>query len=237
PINDVLNHLVVHNALRRRLVINTLLREMHYRRQSFWGWTREEWIEFLRTDTEPVRDNHYRPSLLRQPLMACGYLLTEFTALSAVSEFRRQPFIESVFGAAPVQAAVDRVVTELRRLGFGERGSIQLVPAAVYEALLVNRSPCLEDLNYELLDTLHQQIVATLKPGVVYLSRALASLGIIARPLLASQTNLTRQFGEQGALAGVSPEWLQWCQRWHDTSTLASVTRQTMFYILVHTGR
>jgi integrase len=237
PINDVLDHLAVHNTLRRRLVINTLLREMLYRRQSFWGWTQEDLVEFLRTDTGMRRGNSYRPILLRQPLMACGYLLTEFTALPAVGEYRRECFIKCVFGIAPVQAAVDCVVTELRRLGFGKCGTIQFVPAVIHEALLVNRSPRLEDLNYELLSTLHSQIVASLKPGVVYLSRALASLGIIARPLFASQPKLTRRFGEQGALEGVSPEWLEWCQRWHDTSTLASVTRQTMFYILVHTGR
>src|SRR5262249_35848565 len=72
PINDVLNHLALHKAHRRRLVSNTLLREMHYRQQSFWGWTREEWIEFLRTDTGSLREN-YRPRDLRQHLFACAY--------------------------------------------------------------------------------------------------------------------------------------------------------------------
>jgi integrase len=237
PISDVLDHLEVHNALRRRLITNTLLREMRYRRQSFWGWTREEWIEFLRTDTGLLRGNYYRPVYLRQPLMACGYLLTGFTATSAVGEYRREPFIERIFGIALVQAAVERVVTELQRLGFGKGGSILRVPAAMHEALLINRSPRLEDLNYELLDTLHQQIVAILKPGVVYLSRALASLGVIAQPLLASQPKLSRRFGAEGALDGISPEWLQWCRRWHDTSTLASATRQSIFYRLAHAGR
>jgi integrase len=237
PINDVLDYLAIHNVHRRRLITNTLLREMHDRRQSFWGWTREEWIEFLRADTGSLRGKYYRPCLLRPPLMACGYLLTGFTAVSAVGKYRRQYFIECIFGGAPVQAAVDRVVTELQRLGFGKGGRIERVPAAVYEALLLNRSPRLEDLNYEALNTLHQQIFATLKPGVVYLSRALANLGVIAQPLFASKPKLTRRFGAEGALDGVSPEWLQSCHRWHDTSTLASSTRQGVFYRLAHAGR
>src|SRR5262245_41290412 len=237
PINDVLDYLAIHNIHRRRLITNTLLREMHDRRQSFWGWTREVWIEFLRADTGLLRGKFYRPYQLRPPLMACGYLLTEFTPISAVGKYRRQYFIECIFGAAPVQAAVERVVTELQRLGFGKGGRIERVPPAVYEALLLNRSPHLEDLNYELLNTLHQQIFATLKPGVVYLSRALANLGVIAQPLFASQPKLTRRFGAEGALEGVSPEWLQSCRRWHDTSTLANSTRQAIFYRLVHAGR
>ena len=74
PINDVLDYLAIHNVHRRRLITNTLLREMHDRRQSFWGWTREEWVEFLRADTGLLRGKYYRPCLLRPPLMACGYL-------------------------------------------------------------------------------------------------------------------------------------------------------------------
>src|SRR5262249_41998466 len=74
-------------------------------------------------------------------------------------------------------------------------------------------------------------------PGVVYLSRALANLGVIAQPLLASQPKLTRRFGAEGALEGISPEWRQWGRRWHDTSPLASATRQSIFYRLVHAGR
>ncbi len=237
PINDVLDYLQVRKPLTRRRISNTLLREMHYRNKTFWGWTQEEWDEFLYSDKSSGRRHYYRAKGYRQHLMACGYLLTEFRLLHIISEFRRARFTERVFGQMIVHSMFECVLNELQHLGFGERGASQLVPNALCEAFLINRSPLLEGISFELLERLHQQIVATLKPGVVYLSRALVSLGFLAKPLLAPQSVQTRRFGEQGALVGVSSEWLEWCHRWHRTSTLRSVTRQSVYYKLVQVGR
>jgi len=57
------------------------LRELRDRRQSFWKWTWKEWIEFLCADTGLLRGKYYLPYLFRPPLMARGYLMTEFTAV------------------------------------------------------------------------------------------------------------------------------------------------------------
>src|SRR6202008_418959 len=93
------------------------------------------------------------------------------------------------------------------------------------EVLLLNRSPRLEDLSLEVLEQTRQGNVAHyLKTNLPLLSRALVSLGCLSHPLPLAVKDGER-FGNHDALADVPSEWLIWCQRWHETSTLSPGTR------------
>jgi hypothetical protein len=117
--------------------INYLFREMYRRRRSFWGWSPGDWTESIR-GTRFVRQHH----------MAIAYLLCDFSDFHAVTDgvFVQVAFAKKMFGAKAVNAEIYRVRKILAGWGYGKQVLRQGVPRTVAEALLINRSPRLEDL-------------------------------------------------------------------------------------------
>lgn len=108
---------------------------------------------------------------------------------------------------------------------------------AIYEVLLLNRSPYLEDLTSEVLQKIYSnQILNDFQDDVWLLSRALNSLGLIESALIMPSSKIARYKGE-GATFGIPDVWVSWCQRWRDTSTLAPRTRETIHYNLLKAGQ
>jgi integrase len=218
-------------------VISILLQEMHALQSSFWAWTQHEWMRVLGSNWLTFAQRHHGPKDIRQYLMAVGYLLAGIDDLHAFGAFEQQSFARKVFGQEVVNTAIQRVSDELLQWGYGQYRIIHYVPAAVCEALLSNRSPLLEDLTLEVLDAVRQGTVAPyLKSEFVAISRVLASLGWIPRPL----TPLGRggeALPDHEALKSIPPEWLGWAKRWYATSTVAPETRRHIYQTLFKVGR
>src|SRR5260370_1402228 len=103
--------------------------------------------------------------------------------------------------------------------------------------MLLNGSPFLEAITLELLEDLHRTtLTARLQDMVGLLSRALAFLGMLDTGIEIGKTY--RPFrvasGEDGA---ASATWVQWCQRWLKTSTLADRTKKHSYYDVLKAGR
>lgn len=237
--------LPVHDSLRwthpsnttHGAVVRILMQEMHRRQISFWGWTHDEWVEILGQNPLAFFHRYHVPKDTRFHLLALGYLLGTFTDLHAVGPLKQVIFAFKVFGQAVVEQNLQRVSHELRRWGYGTDRAQTYAAHALCEALLLNRSPYLEDLTTEVLEQARQENIARyLKKTLSAVSRALVILGCIAQPL-GNLVEGDQRFGNHDALAAVPAEWASWCQRWRDTATTTPRTRKSFYYLLLKAGR
>jgi len=143
-----------------------------------------------------------------------------------------------VFGEELVNQACDQILSAYLKLGYGkDRAKIRLL-SCICDLLLTNRSPYIEDLTIHLLNSLRndKNLPAYIRRDLLPISCALTSLGIISKPLSAKIKEGER-FGNPDATNHVSPQWLKWFQRWHDTSNLAAKTKISTYYNLLKFGR
>ncbi len=234
PLQDVLT-LMDCNITSRRTTLHLLLQEMQQRQQSFWGWDPQAWLDILGSNTTAFEHRFHRGKSCRPGLLAVAYLLCGFADLLALGSFYQPAFARRVFGEAVVDAAIARVRQTLQRLGFGATLARFRLPSILCLTLLVNRSPQLEDLTPDVLETVRDRShAATSRRDYVALSRALVSLGILIRPL-----NPAKKGPEAHAetVETVPATWLYWCQRWHATSTQAPKTRNGLYTSLLKVGR
>ena len=221
------------NTIHRNGAAIILLREMHRQQLSFWAWTPQNWIDLLCSSAEQFAQLHNGVTAYRPYLVAVSYLLSGFTDFLALGKFGQKWLAVRVFGADRLDGLVDLLGEELVRLGFGEKSMHVRLHTLLYEIFLMNRSPLLADLSFEVLKRMRPKLTtAHLRSYMVSLSRALASLGYLAQPLTVNQR------GENlDPLSGVSPQWLAYCQRWRTTSTLSKSSRKTYFWCLIKVGR
>ena len=227
PIQDVLDWTGLAKSTRFR-AINYLFREMYRRRRSFWGWKPGDWVETIRA-TRFFRQHH----------MAIAYLLCEFPDFHALTDgvFVQVAFAKKMFGADAVDAEIDRVRKMMAGWGYGKQVLRQGVPRTVAEALLINRSPRLEDLTLGVLETMRQRSAFIRNNTCTFaLSQVLVSLGVTPRPLNIRFRGKPRADVPRLLAAGPGG-WARWCQHWYTTSTLAPKTRTMSFYALLSIGR
>lgn len=234
PIYDVLKITAACNAARNS-AIHLLVEEMHLRRTTFWAWTEAEWLEVLCPTEREFHVRHRWSGNCRQYVIAISYLLSGFTNIYAIGTFFQYRLAIKVFGQAAVDEAMRRVREDLQSIGYGSRAK-SVVPTALYEALLLNRSPRLEDLTIEVLEAVRQQSTPYIKRGVGTISHTLQRLGIITRTL--SRTiKADDTVDRYRAVDDVPLQWTGWCLRWRDTSTLAPSSRTALYYNMLKVGR
>ena len=107
-----------------------------------------------------------------------------------------------------------------------------LLPLVACQLFLLNRSPHAEDLSTELFDRVRGDgLLNGAQLNCLYaLQRAVAVLGFCDPP--------RHLIGGHSAKAtGGAPEWEQWVDRWHATSTLTARTRRNVRSRLLKVGR
>jgi integrase len=169
--------------------------------------------------------------------MAVGYVLHCSSDPTVFGQCNLQSLAHKVFGEERVRSALQQVQSELLRWGYGTYRATVYVARVVYTALLMNRSPYLEDLSREVLETLHQgNIPDYLKREVVLTSRVLTALAIIDQPL-APAPNTDEPALDHHTSGDCLSVWSEWSRRWRNTSTLAPRTRKGNYYKLLQVGR
>lgn len=147
----------------------------------------------------------------RQPIFSIAYLLGGF------KDFDRFPphgveiatLADTVFGREVMKVAVHTALGVLHEWGYNEsmRGKIR---TALSYLLLTNRSPNLGDLNLEFLEELNSKRQTTYGLTQLYaISRALAHLNIIPRPLPSGSTKVPLL--ERVDTDRIAVEWVHWC--------------------------
>lgn len=197
PLQDVLSITEPHNHRVWTSIQSLILREMGRQQKAFWGWSRQDWVDTIATNSDSFVENKSRGKDHRQHLIAIAYLLTGFTGFQLVGPVRHRALAYLIFGKTTIDAVILRVADVLQAWGYSEaKTSKRFLPHALSEALLINRSPRLEDLNDEFLMQLRQSdITATHKETLYYISRALAHLGIIKQSF-PTQTVTGRKVGD-----------------------------------------
>ena len=239
PIDDVLAY--VHASARvchdtRRI----MAREMHRRGTAFWAWSCEQWVESIgstpaafavRYASRPQHPCDYRA---RAQLPVLAYLLCAVEPVGLLIETVDVfPLAQKIFGQEAIDGAVQRLAAVLNSWGYHQQQRQHFIGCVCY-VLLRNRSPLLEELSSELLESINQTCtVGAVQRKLPQVARALFALGCITRPL----TELRRKGPPPltGTDGSVSQQWLAWCQRWRTCATQRHP--EDIYYRLLKVGR
>lgn len=232
PLDDVFA-ITGASKIQRNGSVIILLREMHRLQTSFWAWSAQEWLGILYPSAALFAEHNHGVNTYRAHLLAVSYLLGGFSDFAAIGHFTQEWLAVRVFGRDLLDPVVERVGHEMIRLGFGAKMVGVHLHNLLYELLLMNRSPRLEDLSFEVLTEIRPKLTSThLKSYVVSFTHALVSLGYLDKPITVS-----KQGGNLETLSGVAAQWLDYCERWRRTSTLAKSSRKGYYWCLIKVGR
>ncbi len=232
PLDDVLA-ITGGSKVQRNGSIILLLREMHRLQRSFLAWSAQEWIGLLHPNAAEFAEHNNGVTSYRPHLLAISYILGNLNTFAAIGHFSQAWLATRVFGQDIVEPLAERVGSEMVSMGFGAKMVEIHLHNLLYEVLLMNRSPRLEDLTFAKLTEIRPHLTsAHLKSYVVSFTQALVSLGYLDRAITVSH-----QRGNLDALSGVPQEWLNYCERWRKTSTLSKSSHKVYYWSLVKVGR
>jgi integrase len=239
PLEDVftVTHLHQHSCGE---TLRVMAMEMYYRDKTFWAWQDAEWIEIIGSSTAAFAARYgrtYRGGQLhpaRREIPVLAYLLAAPADIDPLlAPFTITSLARKIWGEETLAAHVQRLTAVLRRWGYQEKHPVKFIACTAY-LLLRNRSPYLETLTDELLETVNQTCtIACVRERLFQVSRALAALDLIRRPLpdpkAASRPKTAETDGQ------ISESWLWWCRRWRDHSP--SADKEHSYYSLLKVGR
>jgi hypothetical protein len=165
---------------------------------------------------------------------AFAYLLGNFTDFHRIGHFNRRSLAWRVFGKAVVEDAVDQVTGILQGWGYHPtEGAVGQFRTVLIQAMLINRSPLLEDLTSEALATIRQHPTNTPHHQRGFfrgLHKALFALGHAGPPPKSIHAVMPD-------IEGVPPAWVEMIERWYATSTLAPKVRGSYRSIMAKAAR
>jgi hypothetical protein len=132
-----------------------------------------------------------------------------------------------------VRSELERVRSYQRAVGYAKEGSQSLGLYTLLTDLFVAvGTPRLEALSVELLESVHRDAPrgSSRRRAAFRLARSLHGMGLLGRAI-------PHRPCQHDAAFGVDPEWAAWCERWLATSTLATRTRQSIYYGALKAGR
>jgi integrase len=197
----------------------------------FWGWDRDQWVRVLR-GTHPN---------IRQVVAAVGYLLCDQRDLHReLPGFKLGLFARRVFGAGPVDAALERVQSHLDTLGSSALLRRPNLQHALYRLMITAGSAQLEHCvqAHLLVEMRDRERNNARRHGIEQLARTLVDIGVLAS--LPFATHPSREDWLDRSRAGeidVPAQWLSWVKRWFATATLATQSRQATYFMLIKAGR
>jgi integrase len=203
--------------------------------QSYWAWTSWDWArlcgpgaaEFLAARTLPTERT------VRPFLVAVAYLVGGFTGFHYLGNFNRMHLACLVFGDEQVEASIMQAAGILDQWGYQNPLRVRHRLRGIFsQALLINRSPRLEDLTSGAFAALgaHPANTGRYREMIYALQRACASLGYCDPPVRTGRNNAP-------GIDGTSPQWAAWIERWHATSPLSPRVRATVRTIMAKAGR
>lgn len=228
PLHDVFDHIEFKGPKRRSLVYY-FLEEMGCKNRALWAWTDAEWIEIV----ERRRYDGNR-------IIAAAFLLRGFDELAKFPK-RRHVFsclARRVFGFKVVAEVERQIKAGMRDLGYRAH-TLRVAPLTLAQALLITRSPRVEDITEAALLQLQQQSgTVALEQCVIALSRLLLSKGIIENPVRRLGLRKRLMHGSPEVLVmNVPDEWARLAQYWHETSTLSPRCKLRYYYRILGVGR
>jgi hypothetical protein len=199
-------------------------------RRAYWGWSPQDWIDLIGAAFRRRWPGQIGANA-RAFLIAFAYLLGDFTSFEQFGRFRRVPLARRVFGAELVEDAVDRLCSVLAGWGYSrERGRFASV---IVQALLLNRSPLLQELSAEALVAMRTLPATDVNwpKDLCGIHRAITALGHVEAP------PRPRHTGGPAKIEGTAEDWAQLVERWYATSMLSPKIRAGYCSVLAKVGR
>ncbi|MFZ2170017.1 MAG: hypothetical protein WAW61_10320, partial [Methylococcaceae bacterium] len=119
----------------------------------------------------------------------------------------------------------------LQKMGYGKIKLQQRFPSILAAVMLENRNPYLESFEDELLERTREKY-STQARSIGKLSHELAALGILPHPLWMRNYVSWKEKSSDG----IAPEWVDYCRRWRETSTLQPKTRESNYSFILRAG-
>ncbi len=239
PLEDVFAVTHLHPHMRRE-TLRVIAMEMHYRDKTFWAWQDAEWTQIIGSSTaafgarygRTYKGRQLHPARREIPILA--YLLTTPVDIDPLlAPFTVTSTARKIWGDETLSAHVRRLTGVLRTWGYQEKHPVKFTACIAY-LLLRNRSPYLETLTDELVETVNQTCtIPSVRDKLFQVSRALAALGLIRHPLPDPKAGSRPKTSETDGQ--ISESWLWWCRRWRDQSTAAD--KEHSYYSLLKVGR
>jgi integrase len=203
--------------------------------RSYWAWTTEDWAQLCGSSAEAFVAARELPTetTVRLFLLALAYLLGGFDAFQLLGTFNRLHLGRLVFGAGTVEESMCQASAVLDQWGYRSVLSGKHRLRGVFsQALLINRSPRLEDLDTAAFDRLRVHPATGDHHGeMLYaLRRAVAALGHCDPPVRTGHNHTP-------GIEGTATAWAGWVERWYDTSTLTPRVRASVRTIMAKAGR
>lgn len=211
---------------RSRHMLRFILMEVARRDRAYWGWNEQQWLDLVASPATPRWVN--KPYLL-----GVAYLLG---GVRRVHKARHRISLavtaRVVFGTQLFDGECDRLMGALERLGFCDATLRATMPTTLGALALDGGDPRLEAFDETLLRRVHDHHVRRIGSRMGQISHGLVALSILPRPL-----HLQEYASWQDRDTGdVHPEWVAWCRRWRETSTLSPSTRMTDHGFVLRTG-
>ena len=193
----------------------------------YWAWTERHWLTCSTARTPaPAGDRPTLPARGRLPsdrLFACP----RHRAQSVPRRGRSREF-----WVGPVRGEYGRLESALVRLGYGRTSLHNTLPMVLAALMLERRDPRLETFDPPCSNA-RAVFIATPSRGTSERCLAgLAALGVLATPL-----RMRNYVGwREKSVEGVDRDWVAWCRRWRETSTLRPRTRETNYSFMLRTG-
>ena len=226
PLADVLLHDGRDRANRLRS-IKLVLTEVGRSGQAYWGWSEQRWLDLI--DQRPVE-----PQVSMMPqLSALAYLLC---GVKRFYDLKRNitlaPAARLVFGSELFDPEAERLMAALERVGFKCSTLQSFMPGIVAAVALEGGDPRLESFSKGLLERTRELYAGRISKRIIMLSNGLAALGIASDQI---RFRLYQSF--RGIEANdIHPEWMGWCRRWLETSTLREGSRRAIYNTLMRVG-
>ena len=205
--------------------------------RAYWGWSAWDWATVCGASSQAFLAAQPLPTeaTVRPFVMALGYLLGEFSDFQHLGNFNRLHLANLVFGAEPIEEAMSQASTVMEQWGYlsqtSDDGRYRL-PGVLSQALLINRSPRLQDLSTTAFAALNAHPATSGRhPASLHaLQRVVADLGHCDAPVRPG-------YNHSPGIIGTHPTWACWVERWHDTSTLTPKVRTIIRTLMAKAGR
>jgi integrase len=203
--------------------------------RSWWGWTPWEWARLCGGSAREFTAAQPLPTdpTVRPFVVALAYLLGGFSDFHGLGTFNRLHLACLIFGEPAVDEAMCCAEEVLDRWGYHiSKGTRSRMRGVFSQALLLNRSPRLDDLDTAAFAALRAHPATDGHQGsMLYaLQRAVAELGHCDPPVRIG-------YLQPAGIEGADPVWAAWIERWHATSTLTPKVRATIRNIMAKAGR
>jgi integrase len=219
--------------------VRVLVVEMYRRGKTFWAWSEKEWLDIIGPSYTAFARRYGRRYAVgqhpaRRELPVLAYLLCSPANIDPLLlPFAIAPIARKVFDTQTIDTQVQQLTAVLGTWGYREKNHHDFIACLCY-LLLRNRSPQLEALTSEFLEMVNQTCTFPCVRGYLFqISRALAALGLIRRPLPDPKRAARAATSETDGK--ISESWLRWCRRWREYSPIQE--KGHTYYLLLKVGR